>query len=273
MADGAALVPLPRAVPEPFLLTTQVFERDEPQRWPGHAHEEHELMWSERGVVTGLAGGRLWVLFPGTGLWIPRGEPHEARAAAGSRLGTTLFAPGPGAPAWAGVVPVRVNRAMQRLLLHLSVAGMPAESRLRAQQVCIDLLLPDDSGAGSVSAPIPTDPRVGELVDAVLADPADGRSLEQWAATLCLSERTVTRIFAEDVAMGFAQWRRRIRMCSAQGLLADGVGVAETGRRVGFATTSAFVASFRREVGRTPGELLDADRAGRGAGPGSGFCG
>ncbi|MEB4613656.1 helix-turn-helix transcriptional regulator, partial [Leucobacter sp. M11] len=246
-----ARAPLPRAVPAPYLLTTDVFERAELVSWPRHSHEEHELLWSERGVVTARAGGRVWTLYPGVGIWIPRRIAHEARSEAGVRVGTTLFAPEGWTPDWAGVTPVRVNLAVQRLLVHLARTGMEHGDRLRAQRVCISLLEPIPTGG--ISAPIPQDPRIAPIVAAVLGDRADGRSLEDWALALHLSPRTVTRAFSAEVGMGFAQWRRLVRMSEARGLLAAGVSVTEVGRRVGFGTTSAFVAAFRRETGRTPG--------------------
>lgn len=247
-----SFAPLPRAVPEPYLLTTDVFERSEFVTWPRHSHEEHELMWSERGVVTARVDGRVWTLFPGVGLWIPRRTVHDARMAAGVRTGTTLFSPEAWRADWAGVTPVRVGLAVQKLLVHLSRTGMTHEDRLNAQRVCMDLLEPIEPAG--LWAPIPQDPRIAPVATAVLADPADGRSLEDWARELHLSPRTVTRSFSAELGMGFAQWRRLVRMSAAHGLLASGLSVTESGLRVGFSTTSAFVAAFRRETGKTPGE-------------------
>lgn len=247
----------PRAVPDPFLLTTGMMEQDEPCQWPPHSHEEHELIWSARGVVTILVGGRMWSVLPGTGLWIPRGVVHEGHMGGGVASRVTLFSPEAWTRGWQGTTAVKVNEAVQQLLVHLANTGMPADERLRAQRVCIDMLEP--VGSGNISVPVPTDPRIRELVDSVLRDPADDRSLEQWARRLNLSTRTITRTFSSDVAMSFVHWRRLVRMRSAHGLLAQGMSVGAAGRKVGYGTTSAFVAAFRKVVGHTPGELLAQD--------------
>ncbi|WP_219817012.1 AraC family transcriptional regulator [Arthrobacter sp. GMC3] len=254
--DLARVVRDPRAVPDSFLLTTGMMEQEESYQWPPHSHDEHELIWSARGVVTIIVDGRMWSVLPGIGLWIPRGVVHEGHMDGGVASRVTLFTPEAWTRGWKGITAVRVNAAVQQLLVHLARTGMPAAERLRAQQVCIDMLEP--VGYGSISVPIPSDPRIRELVDSVLKDPSDDRSLEQWARRLNLSSRTITRTFGAEVAMSFTHWRRLVRMRSAHGLLSQGLSVGAVGRKVGYGTTSAFVAAFRKVVGRTPGELISA---------------
>lgn len=243
-----------RAVPESFLLTTGLIERDEVGYWPPESHEEHELIWTERGAVTILVDDRVWTVLPGSGLWISRGVVHETHAVPGTAFRTTYFTPEAWTPAWNTTTAVKVNAAVRQLLVHLARTGMAPERRLRAQQVCIDMLEP--SGSHVIMVPIPRDPRIGELVDSVLQNPTGEHSLEQWAEMLNVSTRTITRAFSSDVAMSFVQWRRLVRIRVACCLLADGKSVTTVGRRVGYATTSAFVAAFRKVVGCTPGELL-----------------
>lgn len=248
------LMPEPRVVPESFLLTTGVFEHDFEVRWLPHSNEEHVLIWSERGPVTVVVGDRMHVVLPGGGLWIPRGVVHAGHAAGGAAFRETLFAPESWTSTWNGTTAVDLNAAVRHLLIHLAHTEMPRDERLRAQQVCIDLLEP--LRFRDVAVPIPQDSRIRQVVDGVLRNPADGRSLEQWALCLNVSPRTISRAFAADVAMSFAQWRRLARMASACALLAEGTSVTAAGRRVGYGTTSAFVAAFRKVVGCTPGELL-----------------
>jgi len=50
----------------------------------------------------------------------------------------------------------------------------------------------------------------------------------------------------------FFQWRRRMRLMHALRLLAAGRGVTEVGLEVGYSSTSAFIAAFKRELGTTP---------------------
>ncbi|WP_072806786.1 helix-turn-helix transcriptional regulator [Rhodococcoides yunnanense] len=248
---GDSSAPTDRVVPPPFHLTTHIVETDQVTRWPSHRHAEHELIWSDRGVINMIIDDRLWTVTPGVGLWIPRGVVHEGQANPRVAFRATLFTPELWTPTWIGPCIVTLTDAARVLLIHLAHTGMPAEQRLRAQQVCIDLLTP--AAVPHFDVPIPRDPRLQMLVDCVLSDPGDDRSLDQWADALNLSRRTVTRIFANELTMSFVQWRTLIRMSTALGLLGTGMPVSSVSRRVGYRTPSSFIAAFRKTVGHTPG--------------------
>ncbi|MFT3853199.1 MAG: helix-turn-helix domain-containing protein [Ilumatobacteraceae bacterium] len=67
------------------------------------------------------------------------------------------------------------------------------------------------------------------------------------------SERILSRLFRAELAMTYPQWRTRSRVVAAMTMLAEGATVTETGHACGWATTSAFVETFARTVGSTPG--------------------
>ncbi|MDR2293972.1 MAG: AraC family transcriptional regulator [Microbacterium sp.] len=239
----------------PFLLTTSVRPTAHAETWPLHTHSEHELVWSDRGIITMHSGGRQWTVTPGVGLWIPAGTPHEGSVRTEAAVRTTYFAPESWTRAWHHPVAVSLNPAVRQLLIHLRSARMTIEQRVRAQQVCMDLLQTAD--AVQLDVPVPLDPRLTPLVNAILSDPGDDRSLEQWASLLSMTSRTLTRAFTAEVAMSFARWRRLVRMRAAVGQLADGTSVKSVARRVGYGSTSAFVAAFHRTVGYTPGDVIE----------------
>lgn len=65
---------------------------------------------------------------------------------------------------------------------------------------------------------------------------------------------SVDRVVAET-GLGFAEWRQRVRLTCAAVLLTPGASVTQAGLDVGYASTSAFVAAFRRAFGCTPAEF------------------
>lgn len=69
------------------------------------------------------------------------------------------------------------------------------------------------------------------------------------------SVRTLERLFRAETGLSLGAWRRRARVIHAMELLADGATVTTAGLATGYATTSAFVQAFRREVGVTPGSF------------------
>ncbi|MGO2139337.1 MAG: AraC family transcriptional regulator [Leucobacter sp.] len=249
----AAAIANDRLVAEPYLLRTKIHVPLQATQWPSHVHPEHELLWTDRGVVTMHADGKQWTVAPGVGLWIPAGVPHEGSSRESTEVRATYFAPGSWSKPWDRPVAVTVRPAVRELLVHLSRSTMSEEERIRAQQVCIDML--ELADAVRLDIPIPEDGRLALLVELILSDPADDRSLEQWASMLNMTSRTLTRAFSAEVAMSFAQWRRLVRMRAALGFLSEGLSVKVVARKVGYSTTSAFVTAFRKTVGCTPGEL------------------
>ena len=53
--------------------------------------------------------------------------------------------------------------------------------------------------------------------------------------------------------MTFPQWRTQLRLHTALRLLAGGESVTRVAHQCGWASTSAFIDTFRRAFGHTPG--------------------
>jgi AraC-like ligand binding domain len=50
-------------------------------RYDPHVHDEHQLAWAPRGVLSVVTDLGTWMLPPARALWIPSGLPHETSAA------------------------------------------------------------------------------------------------------------------------------------------------------------------------------------------------
>ncbi|MFF7637262.1 AraC family transcriptional regulator [Kitasatospora sp. NPDC008050] len=243
-----------------------------------HQHETHQLVWARSGILTvstengptengptesGPTGDGEWILPPTRALWIPAGTAHRT-----ATLGSTAtamhslnVAPGPGLPGWTAPQPVAVGPLVAGLIDHLAQAALDPQRRARAQAVLIDNL--DPVTARSIDVPMPVDPRALDVARALIADPADPRTLTQWGRHVGAGARTLARAFAADTGIPFARWRTAVRLRAALGRLARGESVSRVAGQVGYATPSAFVAAFVRETGLTPGSYF---RGGSGEG-------
>ncbi|MGO3885466.1 MAG: helix-turn-helix domain-containing protein [Mycetocola sp.] len=214
-----------------------------------HAHPEHLVFWPSHGTASLEVDGVQRRLAPGQGLWVPAGTPHRAQ-----RRETTLVALHIAPEAWTRrsdeVRAVTVLPALRELLTHLARAPMSREERLRAQQVCLDLIVSEASP--SIELPLPDDHRLTQICRRVLADPADDRTIEAWAVEVSLSSRTLARAFKESTGMTFTHWRSCARMSLAVELLGGGMPVGVVARRVGYSTIAAFSTAFHRILGRPP---------------------
>ena len=75
------------------------------------------------------------------------------------------------------------------------------------------LILDEISSAGSapLHLPEPVEPRLATVTAAMKAEPASRKTLNDWAASIGLSARTLARLFAAQTGMTFQQWQRQAR--------------------------------------------------------------
>lgn len=104
----------------------------------------------------------------------------------------------------------------------------------------------------SFGLPLPRDPRLQRIARALIANPADDRDLESWAAWGAISSRTLSRRFVTETGFNFTAWRQRARMMRSLEMLAAGMSVTAIALDLGYSTPSAFIGRFRRSFGETP---------------------
>lgn len=109
----------------------------------------------------------------------------------------------------------------------------------------VGIRLPCPSASGPLTMPI---------IDALVADPADPRSLADWALQLHVSGISIRRAFDTELGLSFSDWRTRARVNAAIVLLHDGEPVSATARAVGM-SHNGLIAAFRRHLGVTPTSL------------------
>ncbi|PHV12824.1 AraC family transcriptional regulator [Chitinimonas sp. BJB300] len=90
------------------------------------------------------------------------------------------------------------------------------------------------------------------ILQTIRLDPADARTLAQWAQHVHTTERTLARRFQAELGMSFVQWRNRARFLKALAWLKEGWPVQDIAGRLSYGTPSAFIAMFRKQVGFSP---------------------
>ncbi len=85
-------------------------------------------------------------------------------------------------------------------------------------------------------------------------------SLEQLARTASLEPARLSQVLEQHTGLRFAQWKRRIRMTRARGILLRGASPGHVARSLGYAHPSAFTRAFSAVHGRAPSGLArDSD--------------
>jgi AraC-like DNA-binding protein len=219
-----------------------------------HAHDDHQLAWATRGVLTVHTDEATWVLPPTRALWIPAGVRHVTHASGAATMRTVYLHPDRCPVDWAAPTPVAVGGLLAELIAHLGAAELDRERRARAESVLIDLLEP--LRVATIELRMPRDPRALDVAAALVDYPASKRTLGQWGREVGASERTLARAFQAETGVSFGRWRTQLRLQAALPTLAEGGSVATASDRAGYESPSAFVAAFRRETGMTPAEYF-----------------
>lgn len=237
---------------------------------PGHAHPWGQIVYATEGVMTVTTGAGAWVVPSHRAAWVPGGTEHSIAVTDRVRMRTLYLRPDLAAPLPDRCRALAVSGLLREIVLEVVQVGMlrddvPAERRLA--EVLVDRIRL--TSAVPLQLPWPRDPRARRLGELVLAQLADSTPLDGLAVGCGASARTLERLFRAETGMTFGRWRQQARLLHALRLLATGASVTATGFAVGFASTSAFVAMFRRALGSTPGSWFrDAAAAAGAAQPG-----
>lgn len=224
-----------------------------------HAHETGQLFALREGLqVIETPSGR-WVQPPGWIGWIAPRCAHAAQsfgATAGWSLhiDSMMAAALPDGPHVFAVTPL-VQGLVDRLTSMDATEPLLEPRRARLVGVLIDELA--TSARPSLHLPMPQDKRLAAMAAAVANDPALPDSIDEWADRIGMARRTLTRRFAVETGLSFAQWRQQARLLKAVELLSLKETVTAVALTVGYSSVSAFIEAFRKHFGRTPSRFFE----------------
>jgi AraC-like DNA-binding protein len=250
-ADRSRLRPFEQA-PRPLVGYARDYTAAHDTGW--HQHPRAQLLHATVGILRVATAAALFIVPPGTGLWMPAQTPHVTRMPAGLAM-RGLFLREDAARAGPGVVTVVAVSPLLRELI-LAACDQPVmwdETGPVQHLVALALHEIRHALARPISVPACQDLRLRRVTEALLADPADPRGLEAFADTAGASARTLARLFRRETGMSFQAWRRQLRLTEALASLAQGATPARAAAAVGYASGPAFGAAFRAAFGATPG--------------------
>jgi len=225
------------------------------QRLSGHEHAWPQLVYATSGVMTVATEMGVWVVPTQRAAWIPTGMEHEIVTTGVVAMRTLYFRPEFSSRLPTRCVVIQVTDLLRELVRRIIQTGpllrtVPEHERLAL--VLIDELI----GIRSVplQLPLPSDPRARRIALSVRKNPSPADGLAVLCANSGASARTLERIFQRETGLTFGRWRQQARLLKALSLLAEGSSVTSTALDVGYDSTSAFIAMFKRVLGETPGK-------------------
>jgi AraC-like DNA-binding protein len=224
---------------------------------PEHSHPEDQLLFASSGVMTLETGQGVWVVPPMRAVWIPADTPHLVRMSGPVSMRTLYFLPGMCRRLPAKCFVMNVSGLLRELILH-TCRYVRLNRKHAAERRIADLLIDQLSEVdlAPLQLPHPMDARAKRVMEALLADPGDQRTLERLCRECGASKRTIQRLFVEQTQMTFEKWRQQLRLLHGMRMLASGETVTTAALEAGYNSTSAFIAMFRAHLGTTPTRYL-----------------
>ena len=229
---------------------------------PYHRHARAQLVYASKGTMTVKTRSASYLVPPQRAVWMPGGVDHGIEARSAFSMQSLYFDPSAvsGLPDSVGVL--QVSPLLRESIASVIIAGndYAADGPVaRVMAVIVDQIRAQPA-LDILMLPLPDDKRLLRITSALIKNPADSRDLAGWAKQVGASPRTLNRLFPAQTGLTFREWRQQRRLLRALELLDQGVRITDIALELGYESTSAFIAMFRRYLGASPGRYLNSDR-------------
>lgn len=227
-----------------------------------HQHAWAQLAYSASGMLQVIAARgpdaldeMTYIVPPSRAVWIAPGARHAIHVLEAAEFRTLYMHPSVTPAGWQGCRMIVVSPLLRELIPALDAPRpAPAARENALTQLVLDEITHADTQPLGVPMPHPQDgdKRLRALCEAVLRSPGDRDTLAGWAAGIGASERTVARLFRDELGTSYQQWRQQVVLAHALPLLARGTPVSLVAAASGYASDSAFTAMFKAAMGEPP---------------------
>jgi len=227
-----------------------------------HHHAWAQLAYSASGMLQVIAARSpdardevTYIVPPSRAVWIAPGARHAIHVLEAAEFRTLYMHESVTPPGWQGCRMIVVSPLLRELIPALDALAPVARAREAAlAQLVLDEITHAATQPLGVPMPHPQDgdKRLRALCEAVLRAPAERATLAGWAGGIGARERTVARLFRDELGTSYQQWRQQVVLAHALPLLARGTPVSLVAAASGYASDSAFTAMFKAAMGEPP---------------------
>lgn len=228
------------------------------KRWeaPRNVNSDSLLIYVTRGALHCEADDNIWIAPPNVILWLPSGIIHNAYAYGKYESYTVRVDPDVSLPNECCIT--SVTPLLSSLLIRASIFSENCTADSHEGRI-LDVIKGEIKLLSweNLRLPIPQNVRLQPITEALLSDPANKSSSADWATRFGLSERTMSRLFINDIGMSFGRWRQQLHVTLALQRLTSGSSVQTVAFELGYESASGFISMFKRILGKPPGQYLE----------------
>lgn len=219
-----------------------------------HSHQKGQLMYCSQGVAHFYSQNRYFLLPPTKAVWIPSGVKHEIKSNQNVSyrslyIDESKFIQLPKEMKIIHVEPVLKLLIEKFCFIEPIYSNDSAEFRLAT--VIVDLI--NDATPLPLSLPQPSDPRLNKIFDR-LRQTIEIRPVDDYAAQVHLTSRSLNRLAQKEFGMSFEKWRLQLKLMQAIDLLETCKSVTEVSQILGYSNDSSFITRFKQWYGETPAQ-------------------
>lgn len=227
---------------------------------PGHKIEPHSHSWSQlvyasEGVIAVETPNHCWVVPTNRAIWIPAGQTHSIKMYGRAFLQTVYFESRPETEIDLPCTAYEIPSLVRELIIHVCNIGI-IKSDSHEQRNLIEFLIFQVRKLTPFPpmVPMPSDPRARKLASLLIDNPGTDQSLAELCEECGTSLRTMQRVFSKGLGLPLSRWKSQVSMMHALQLLASERNITEVALELGFESVSAFIYSFRKHFGASPGQ-------------------
>ncbi|MGH1463569.1 MAG: AraC family transcriptional regulator [Neptuniibacter sp.] len=222
-----------------------------------HTHPRGQLAYASSGIIKVYTDGGCWVVPPSQAVWIPGELNHSIIPEVRAEIRHLFIDPSclERFPKQCSVV--EMSPLLRELIMRVADFGeyySPDSVASRISAVILDEL--QALKPSLLHLPVANDRRLQRVMREMINKPESETGLAHWAQLVGASERTLSRLFVKETGMTFQQWRKQLLLHEAVDRLGRGETVISVALELGYSSPSAFVAMFRKTLGKTPGQYF-----------------
>jgi len=242
-------------VPRPIVAMAKDFPND--HLIPFHQHDRSQLLYASDGVMMVTTVNGIWVVPPLRAVWIPAFTDHQIGCSGKLSMRTLYIKPKAASNLPEECCVLSVPQLLRELILYavtLPRLYEPNSPEERIMNVILDMV--QTLKMAPLDLPIPTDIRLKKISDTLTVNPGDNRTLEAWGKSVGATSRTLARLFRSETGMSFRQWRQQLRILESLRRIGRKEQVTTVALDLGYDSPSAFIAMFKKALGKTPGQYF-----------------
>lgn len=221
-----------------------------------HRHAWLQFSYALEGVVEVITRNGRYMAPPQRAVLIPPDVMHRVHASPSTVIRSLYVRPQALTQQFEYCVVINVSPLLRELIRAFSQLppNYPETGpSMRLAQVLLDQI--QSAEQSGLMLIWPKDPRIAELCNRLLVDPAYDQSLHNYAIEVGVSTKTLSRLFVQETGLSFRAWRQQHRLMHALHLLEQNHRVTDVAIACGYDSLSAFIAAFRKIMGVTPSTL------------------